>query len=128
MAFLSPEYCRLFAQKKAYLGGGGGGGVTGTPRPPSYSPVEKLNLLAHNGHKCSLRTTDVFPVASLPTKNNVCEEREATNGNTSAVRRLPQMQPIRYVMPQDRAVIWSNNIGSESYVSRPMFYQEPMSS
>ena len=38
------------------------------------------------------------------------------------------MQPIRHVMPQDGDVIWSNNIGSESYVSRPMFYQEPMSS
>ena len=29
MAVSPPEYCRLFAQKKAYQGG-----VTGTPRPP----------------------------------------------------------------------------------------------
>ena len=29
MAFLPPEYCRLFAQKKAYQGG-----VAGTPGPP----------------------------------------------------------------------------------------------
>ena len=29
MAFSPPEYCRLFAQKKAYQGG-----VTGTPGPP----------------------------------------------------------------------------------------------
>ena len=28
---MSPEYCRLFAYKKAYKGGGG---VTGTPGPP----------------------------------------------------------------------------------------------
>ena len=37
MAFSPPEYCRLFAQKKAYQGG-----VTGTPGPPppppSYAP------------------------------------------------------------------------------------------
>ena len=39
MAFSPPEYCRLFAQKKAYQGGG----VTGTPgplpAPPSYALV-----------------------------------------------------------------------------------------
>ena len=29
---LSPEYCRLFAYKKAYKGGGG----TGTPGPPPW--------------------------------------------------------------------------------------------
>ena len=35
MAFSPPEYCRLFAQKKAYQGG-----VTGTPGPPpTYAPV-----------------------------------------------------------------------------------------
>ena len=35
MAFSPPEYCRLFAQKKAYQGG-----VTGTPGPPpSYAPA-----------------------------------------------------------------------------------------
>ena len=35
MAVSPPEYCRLFAQKKAYQGGG----VTGTPGPPpSYAP------------------------------------------------------------------------------------------
>ena len=34
MAFSPPEYCRLFAQKKAYQGG-----VTGTKDPPpSYAP------------------------------------------------------------------------------------------
>ena len=34
MAFSPPEYCRLFARKKAYQGG-----VTGTPGPlpPSYA-------------------------------------------------------------------------------------------
>ena len=40
----------------------------------------------------SLRTADVFPVvASLPPKNNVLffGGREATAGDTSAVRRLP---------------------------------------
>ena len=41
MAFSPPEYCRLFAQKKAYQGG-----VTGTPGPPppppplSYAPED----------------------------------------------------------------------------------------
>ena len=30
-AFSPPEYCRLFAQKKAHQEGGG---VTGTPGPP----------------------------------------------------------------------------------------------
>ena len=34
MAFSPPEFCRLFAQKKAYKGG-----VTGTSGPPpSYAP------------------------------------------------------------------------------------------
>ena len=37
MAFSPPEYCRLFAQKKAYQGGGGG--VTGTPGPPLATPL-----------------------------------------------------------------------------------------
>ena len=36
MAFSPPEYCRLFAQKKAYQGGGGGHGHPRTP--PSYAP------------------------------------------------------------------------------------------
>ena len=34
MAFSPPEYCRLFAQKKAYQGG-----VTGTPGPPLATPL-----------------------------------------------------------------------------------------
>ena len=37
MAFSAPEYCRLFAQKKAYQGGGEGHGHPRTP--PSYAPV-----------------------------------------------------------------------------------------
>ena len=40
MAFSPPEYCRLFAQKKAYQEG-----VTGTPGPsPSYAPVIEVSL------------------------------------------------------------------------------------
>ena len=41
MAFSPPEYCGLFAQKKACQGGGGGGGggVTGTPGPPLATPL-----------------------------------------------------------------------------------------
>ena len=44
MAFSPPEYCRLFAQKKAYQGG-----VTGTPGPsPSYAsdsdPDHNINM------------------------------------------------------------------------------------
>ena len=35
MAFSPPEYCSLFAQKKAYQGG-----VTGTPGPPLARPLE----------------------------------------------------------------------------------------
>ena len=45
MAFSPPEYCRLFAQKKAYQGG-----VTGTPGPPpppSYAP-DGVNLCRRN--------------------------------------------------------------------------------
>ena len=38
MAFSPPEYCRLFAQKKAYQGR-----VTGTQDPPSYAPVKNVN-------------------------------------------------------------------------------------
>ena len=34
MAFSPPEYCRLFAQKKAYQWG-----VTGTPGPPLATPL-----------------------------------------------------------------------------------------
>ena len=34
MAFSPPEYCRLFAQKKAYQVG-----VTGTPGPPLATPL-----------------------------------------------------------------------------------------
>ena len=42
MAFSPPEYCRLFAQKKAYQGG-----VTGTPGPrslatPLYGEINRL--------------------------------------------------------------------------------------
>ena len=56
MAFSLPEYCRLFAQKKAYQGG-----VTGTPGPPpsSYAP-EVVVLLKCRGliffylHDCIL--------------------------------------------------------------------------
>ena len=35
IAFSPPEYCRLFAQKKAYQGG-----VTGTPGPPLDTPLK----------------------------------------------------------------------------------------
>ena len=34
MEFSPPEYCRLFAQKKAYQGG-----LTGTPGPPLATPL-----------------------------------------------------------------------------------------
>ena len=36
---LSPEYCRLFAYKKAYKGG-----VTGTPGPPLATPLIRKSL------------------------------------------------------------------------------------
>ena len=40
MAFSLPEYCRLFAQKKAYQGG-----VTGTPGPPPLAtPLPRSNI------------------------------------------------------------------------------------
>ena len=38
MAFSPSEYCRLFAQKKAYRGGWGVIGTPGFPPPPSYAP------------------------------------------------------------------------------------------
>ena len=59
MAFSPPEYCRLFAQKKAYQGG-----VTGTPAPPppsyahakpndpgNFSPLWKRAKLKKNGNR-----------------------------------------------------------------------------
>ena len=42
MAFSPPEYCRLFAQKKAYQGG-----VTGTPGPPLATPL--------SGERCEVK-------------------------------------------------------------------------
>ena len=39
MAFPPPEYCRLFAQKKAYQGG-----VRGTPGPPLATPLILLRF------------------------------------------------------------------------------------
>ena len=41
MAFSPPEYCRLFAQKKAYQEG-----FTGTPVPPPPSPSYAPGLIA----------------------------------------------------------------------------------
>ena len=38
---LPPEYCRLFAHKKAYKGGG----VTGTPGPPLATPFHAMFFL-----------------------------------------------------------------------------------
>ena len=52
--------------------------------------------------RSSLRSADVFPiVASLPPKNNnnknnnILGGREATTGNTSAVRRLTQIMHVQ---------------------------------
>ena len=42
MAFSPTEYCRLFAQKKAYKGG-----VTGTPGPPLATPLLCVSLSQH---------------------------------------------------------------------------------
>ena len=71
MAFSPTEYCRLFAQKKAYQGG-----VTGNPGPPLATPLQND----------SLRTADVFPVvASLPPKNNVVTFRREKSYNRKYV-------------------------------------------
>ena len=43
MAFSPPEYCRFFAQKKAYQGG-----VTGTPGPPLATPLIWSKLKEYN--------------------------------------------------------------------------------
>ena len=51
MAFSPPEYCRLFAQKKAYQGG-----VTGTPGPPLATPL----LLEIQIHVGSLKSGSIF--------------------------------------------------------------------
>ena len=40
MAFSPPEYCRLFAQKKAYQGG-----VTSTPGPPLATPLSHVSYV-----------------------------------------------------------------------------------
>ena len=53
MTFSPPEYCRLFAQKKAYQGG-----VTGTPGPPpppSYAPdtsAQDFDIVLYNYVAC----------------------------------------------------------------------------
>ena len=41
MAFSPPEYCRLFAQKKAYQGGGGG---SLAPQDPPFLPPQAMPL------------------------------------------------------------------------------------
>ena len=52
MAFSPPEYCRLFAQKKAYQGGGGG---HGHPRTPLATPLVCMHN--ENEMKSKLRCT-----------------------------------------------------------------------
>ena len=62
MAFSPPEYCRLFAQKKAYQGG-----VMGTPGPPpSYAPdIEK--------------TRKAFIFLKEPTKEEIWRFKDSLN-------------------------------------------------
>ena len=61
MAFSPPEYCRLFAQKKAHQEGGGG--VTGTPGPPLVTPLPlklpfHLSLSCLRGAELKINVTD----------------------------------------------------------------------
>ena len=44
MAFSPSEYCRLFAQKKAYQGGWGVIGSPGLPPPPLATPLEGITI------------------------------------------------------------------------------------
>ena len=53
MAFSPPEYCRLFAQKKAYQGG-----VTGTPGPPLATPLRPEGLMRPHDFKGCLPNFD----------------------------------------------------------------------
>ena len=59
MAFSPPEYCRLFAQKKAYQGGGRG---SQAPQdPPSYAPVyssQQASSAANSGDTDSEESED----------------------------------------------------------------------
>ena len=55
MAFLPPEYCRLFAQKKAYQGG-----VTGTPGPPLATPLVRTCHSLKGHLDAELEPTSVF--------------------------------------------------------------------
>jgi len=50
MVFSPPEYCRSFAQKKAYQGG-----VTGTPGPPLATPLYMDFIF----HMLELRNTEI---------------------------------------------------------------------
>ena len=68
-AFSPPEYCRLFAQKKAYQGG-----VTGTPGPPpSYAPdlarserpETKMAALGRDGERLDPRTRVLAVLARI---------------------------------------------------------------
>ena len=56
MAFSPPEYCRLFAQKKAYQGG-----VTGTPGPPLATPLVPLLPLLYKFPHSKKLLHSLFP-------------------------------------------------------------------
>ena len=57
MAFSPPEYCRLFAQEKAYQGG-----VTSTPGPPPLATPLRLGREPFNwaDMSCSIRVRIVY--------------------------------------------------------------------
>ena len=58
MAFSPTEYCRLFAQKKAYQGGGGGG--HGHPRTPLATPLTPYEFLILNNSMLLCLTFNVI--------------------------------------------------------------------
>ena len=74
MAFSPPEYCRLFAQKKAYQEGG-----SRAPQdPPSYAPVTTEHL-CHEHQETTISSNKTIPnqafsrdvtVAKLVFQNN----------------------------------------------------------
>ena len=73
MASSPPEYCRLFAQKKAYQWGGGG---SRAPQDPLATPLNRPSIsvlkssMAGNKKNVSLHTWSIFPSQIVRPRKN----------------------------------------------------------
>ena len=96
MAFSPAEYCRLFAQKKAYQEGGGG--VTGTPGPPLATPLRSKE---ENRHR-----TEQSLVVFVSKKCWWYEETEE--------RLLPHSAPVSTCTQWKKLKAWQCTISNKS--------------